>query len=516
MLAFRGFSLLSLALFASTVPLAASQARPSYHITPETKWMNDPQRPFFLGNEWHFYYLYNSDFDSSSSDPGGGTEWYHVTSNDMVNWTRQGVAIEKYKPNPPNDVNLGDIETGSAVVDEDNKAGFGKNAVVAIVTQMADGVQQQSLFYSTNKGVSFAPYKGNPVMPSPDPDSKPVFRDPKIFWDGEAGNWVMSLAEGDRIGFYTSPDLKTWKHTSSFTPNTGVNLDPIECPDLYQIDLDGEPKKRTWILAAGAKGSTVYWIGKWDGNGFTATDAKPQLMDNGPDFYATVSWNNPKDTYGSRYAIAWMNNWEYAASLPYYGNFAGQTSMVREVKLKTINNSSTLVSSPITGYEGVFGSAKSVSKKTITKDPKSASLPSDLTEDAYAIRATISKTAGDDGNEVRFRIKSDGSFGTTVGYNFKNSQAFLVRDSDGSATDSMPSDPKKAYDTVATAPNPSGGSTVKLDIYVDSNSVEVFVDDGVAVLSGLIYPNKAAEGVLVVSDTGSLTLVSFSYAGYEA
>lgn len=431
----------------------------------------------------------------------------------MVNWTRQGVAIEKYKPNPPNDVNLGDIETGSAVVDEDNKAGFGKNAVVAIVTQMADGVQQQSLFYSTNKGVSFAPYKGNPVMPSPDPDSKPVFRDPKIFWDGEAGNWVMSLAEGDRIGFYTSPDLKTWKHTSSFTPNTGVNLDPIECPDLYQIDLDGEPKKRTWILAAGAKGSTVYWIGKWDGNDFTATDAKPQLMDNGPDFYATVSWNNPKDTYGSRYAIAWMNNWEYAASLPYYGNFAGQTSMVREVKLKTINNSSTLVSSPITGYEGVFGSAKSVSKKTITKDPESASLPRDLTEDAYAIRATISKTAGDDGNEVRFRIKSDGSFSTTVGYNFKNSQAFMVRDSDGSATDSMPSDPKKAYNTSATAPNPSGGSTVKLDIYVDSNSVEVFVDDGVAVLSGLIYPNKAAEGVVVVSDTGSLTLVSFSYAG---
>jgi Beta-fructosidases (levanase/invertase) len=77
-------------------------------------------------------------------------------------------------------------------------------------------------------------------------------------------------------------------------------------------------------------------------------------MDDGPDFYATVSWDNPEDTYGSRYAIAWMNNWEYANSLPYYGNFAGQTSMVREVKLKTINNSPTLVSSPIVGYEGIF------------------------------------------------------------------------------------------------------------------------------------------------------------------
>ncbi|KAJ5978641.1 glycosyl hydrolase [Penicillium viridicatum] len=515
MLAFHGISLLSLALFASTVPLAACQARPSYHITPETKWMNDPQRPFFLGDEWHLYYLYNSDF--VSSDPGsGGTEWYHVTSTDMVNWTRRGVAIEKYKPNPPNGVNLGDIETGSAVVDENNTAGFGKNAVVAIVTQMENGVQQQALFYSTDNGYSFTPYNGNPVLPNPDPDAKPAFRDPKIFWSGGAGNWAMALSGGDHIAFYTSPDLKTWKQTSAFTPNTGANLNPLECPDLYQMNLDGDSTERTWILAAGAKGSTVYWVGKWDGSGFTATDTNPQLMDNGPDFYATVSWDNPEDTYGSRYAIAWMNNWEYANLLPYYGDFAGQLSMVRKFKLKTINNTPILVSSPIAGYEGIFGSAKSVSNKTITTDPKSASLPSGLTDEAYVIRATVSKADSNDGNEVRFRIKSDGAFSTTIGYSFNQSHAFLVRDSDGAATDSMPSDAKNAYDAVPTAPNPSGGSTVKLEIYVDSNSVEVFVDDGVAVLSALIYPNEAAEGVLVVSDMGSLTLVSFSYAGYKA
>ncbi|OJJ73469.1 hypothetical protein ASPBRDRAFT_28705 [Aspergillus brasiliensis CBS 101740] len=231
-----------------------------------------------------------------------------------------------------------------------------------------------------------------------------------------------------------SHDLKTWNYTSSLTPNTGVNLDPLECPDLYQIDLDGDFKGHTWILAAGAKGSTVYWFGKWDGKGFTATDAEPQLMDNGPDFYATVSWTNPKDDgiYGSRYAIAWMNNWD----------------MVREVKLQTVKNTPTLVSKPIVGHEGIYDSAKS-------------------------------------------------------------SQAILVRDSDGSATESMPSDPKKAYGAVATAPNPSGSNTVNLEIYVYSNSVEVFVDDGVAVLS----PNKAAKGVQDVSDAGSVTLVSFSYLG---
>ncbi|KAH7247370.1 glycosyl hydrolase [Fusarium redolens] len=136
-LTLRFFSLLTFALYASTIPLAASQTRPSYHITPEKKWMNDPQRPFFLGDEWHLYYLYNSNWDASN--PGaGGTEWYHITSTDMVSWTRRGVAIEKYKPNPPSGKILGDIETGSAVVDTENTAGFGKNTVVARAAVRSD------------------------------------------------------------------------------------------------------------------------------------------------------------------------------------------------------------------------------------------------------------------------------------------------------------------------------------------------------------------------------------------
>ncbi|KEY73577.1 hypothetical protein S7711_09193 [Stachybotrys chartarum IBT 7711] len=521
-MALRRFSLLSLALYASTIQPAASQTRPSYHITPGTKWMNDPQRPFFLGGEWHLYYLYNADFDTSN--PGsGGTEWYHATSTDMVHWTRRGVAIEKYRPNPPSGIILGDIETGSAVVDTDNTAGFGQNVVVAILTQMADGLQQQSLFYSVDNGYSFTPYEGNPVMPSPNPGARPAFRDPKIFWYGEAGHWVMSLAEGNKIGFYTSPDLKTWTYTSGFIPeNFGVDLGILECPDLYQMDPDGDSTDRTWILAVGANGyrygrttGTAYWTGEWDGNGFTATNDFPQWMDDGPDFYATVSWDNPNDRYGSRYAIGWMNNWDYAASLPYYGDFAGQDSMVREVKLMTINGSLTLVSLPIRGYEDIFAPPISASGRTITTNPASASLPGGLTDGAYVIRATISKNDGDNGNEVRFRIKSDQSFSTTVGYDFRNSQAFLVRDSDGSATDSMARVPKQAYDAVRTALNPSGGRTIDMMIYVDWNSVEVFVNDGVEVLSALIYPNPAAEGIQVVSDTGSLTLVSFSYGRYE-
>ncbi|EXK89460.1 hypothetical protein FOQG_07559 [Fusarium oxysporum f. sp. raphani 54005] len=512
-------SLLSFVLYASTIPLVSSLNRPSYHITPEKKWLNDPQRPFFLGDEWHLYYLYNSDW--TASDPGtGGTEWYHITSPDMISWTRRGVAIEKYKPNPGSGKILGDIETGSAVVDSENTTGFGKNAVVAILTQMEDGIQQQSLFYSVDNGYSFTAYEENPVMPNPDPSYKPAFRDPKIFWDDAEEHWAMSLAEVDKIGFYTSKDLKTWKYMSSFTTkDINIDLGILECPGMYQLDLDGDTEKRTWVLAMGANGyrynrttGTAYWTGQWDGKNFTASSSSPKWMDDGPDLYAAVSWDNPEDRYGSRYAIAWVNNWDYAATLPYYGDFEGQLSLIREVKLKTVDGSPTLVSKPIGGCQTAEDSV-SVKGKTITTDPATESLLGNLTDGAYVVHATISKGDADDGDEVRFRIKIDGSFSTTIGYSFANSEGFLDRSSDGSATDSLAADPKRAYETIRTASNPSGTKTVKLDIYVDWNSVEMFVDDGVAVLSGLIYPNEEARGMEVVSEKGSLTLVSLSQAG---
>ncbi|KAK8048026.1 hypothetical protein PG996_016090 [Apiospora saccharicola] len=521
---FNSFIVLSFFLLARVVPLVAGQTRPNYHITPATKWLNDPQRPFFLGGEWHLNYLYNSNWDKSN--PGaGGTEWYHATSVDMVQWTPRDVAIKKYQPNPSSGAILGDVETGSAVVDTTNSAGFGQDAVVAVLTQMQDGIQQQSLFYSNDAGYTYTAFDGNPVMPNPDPSAQAAFRDPKIFRDDEAGHWVAALAEGTKIGFYKSTDLKTWAFMSAFSPiDSGVDLGTLECPDLYQMDLDGNSASRTWILAVGGNGylrgmttGTAYWAGTWDGTHFTATGSSPRWMDEGPDFYATVTWENPQDKFGSRYAIAWMNSWDYANTLPYYGDFEGQLSLVREVKYRTINGTPTLVSMPIAGYETRFTRPVSVSNKTITTDPATASLPVDLPGGAYVIRAAVSKADGDDGNKVYFRIKSNGNYNTTIGYDFANSQVFFARGSDGSASDTLVSGAKQSWDAVRTAANPAGGNTVKLAIYVDYNSVETFVnDEGVASLSGLIFPNQGAEGIDVEADVGKLTLTSFIYASFAA
>ena len=209
-------------------PEGASEFRPSYHITPGKNWMNDPQRPILLDGVWHYYYLYNAGYPKEN-----GTEWYHLTSTDLVHWKDEGVAIAKYKNG------LGDIETGSAVVDYDNSAGFGKGAVIAVMTQQDQGIQRQSLFYSTDNGYSFTAYAQNPVMENP---GEPNWRDPKIIRDEARGQWVMALAEGDKIGMYTSPDLKNWRYASG-VERTGLGT--LECPELFQLDLDGDRPKGT-------------------------------------------------------------------------------------------------------------------------------------------------------------------------------------------------------------------------------------------------------------------------------
>lgn len=469
------------------------------------------------------YYLYNADFNEARPRAGGGTDWYHVTSTDLVNWTRQGVAIQKYKPNQ-NGVYLGDIETGSAVVDTENTAGFGRNAVIALATQMSNGIQQQSLFYAIDNGYKFTPYLGNPVMPHPKPSTRSDFRDPKVVWDAARSQWVLALAEGNKIGFYTSSNLKTWTYKSGFIPQTaGFDLGLLECPDLFQLDLDGDTSKRTWVLAASANGyrygrttGTAYWIGSWDGVQFTTANFSPQWMDGGPDFYATVSWSDPRLTgnamYTSRNAIGWMNNWEYANDLPYNGEWAGQLSVVREVKLRTIGGFKQLINLPISKYSDVFTTNSVVTRKSITTNPSTASLPA-MAGGAYVIRMVVSKKNGDDGDEVRIKIKGDANFGTTVGFDFVHSKAFLVRDHDGTATGGMPDAPKSAYNTIRTVSVPMVGNNITLALYVDWNSVEIFLNDGVAALSGLLFPDSGAESVQVVSSNGRLTLDSFTYAG---
>ncbi|OAE00694.1 glycoside hydrolase family 32 protein [Arthrobacter sp. OY3WO11] len=474
----------------------AGEYRPAYHLTPDQRWMNDPQKPFFLDGQWHYYYLYNADYPE-----GNGTEWFHATSTDLVNWKNEGVAIEKFRNG------LGDIETGTAVVDTEGTAGFGKGAVIAVLTQQHDGVQRQSLFYSTDNGYSFQNYNQNPVMDNPGEEH---WRDPRIVRDDANNQWLMLLAEGHKIGFYTSPDLKDWTYVSAFERD-GLGI--LECPDFFQLDVDGDPSKRTWVLAASANGSgegratgLAYWTGSWDGKTFAPDAGDHQWLDGGTDFYAAVTWDDPRLTDGqrkaSRHAIGWMNNWAYARELP-TGEWFGAASVVRDIRLVSDGGRPVLVSAPTPALESLEGDPVQIPAGTV-QEGAGQELPVP-DSGAYKVDLEIEKPASGSG-EARVLLQSGGKAYATVGYDFGTGQAFVVRDGDSVAQ--AAGGPAEGYRTVSSARGNTDGDTVQLTAYIDRSSVEVFVDGGRGTLTSLVFPPQGTKDVRLAASGGAVSIRS--------
>ena len=277
--------------------------RSIYHHTPETNWMNDPNGMFFdeTTGLWHLYYQHNPE-----APVWGPMHWAHSVSSDLIHWEHKPIVL--YPDS------LGTIFSGSAVIDRDNTAGFGKNAVVAIYTQSEYIGQHQSIAYSLDGGFTFTKYEGNPVLIGDIAD----FRDPKVMHDGD--HWLMTLACQQEIRFYASEDLKQWTYLSSFGEGYGNHGGVWECPELIQM---GDQ----WILLVSINpggpfggSATQYFVGDWDGTTFTCLDdpTEQKWLDYGKDNYSTFSFHNAPDN--RIVSLGWMSNWQYAQQVP-TGNF---------------------------------------------------------------------------------------------------------------------------------------------------------------------------------------------------
>jgi sucrose-6-phosphate hydrolase SacC (GH32 family) len=243
--------------------IAKEAFRPQFHFTPEKNWMNDPNGMVYYNGEYHLFYQYNPE-----GDRWGHMSWGHAVSPDLVHWERLPLAL------PEKDGIM--IFSGSAVVDWDNTSGFGKKGkppLVAIYTGHREGHQDQRLAYSTDRGRTWTQYKDNPVLDINLAD----FRDPKVFWHEPSQQWVMVLALSvqKKVALYGSPDLKTWAKLSEFGP-AGCTDGIWECPDLFQLPIEGETDVEKWVLIvnlnpggpAGGSGCQ-YFVGEFDGIRFT-------------------------------------------------------------------------------------------------------------------------------------------------------------------------------------------------------------------------------------------------------
>jgi len=270
----RGLVLFVVAVLAAlgVAPAAADtpEHRPAYHFSPAKNWMNDPNGLVYSKGVYHLFFQHNP-----LGDVWGNMSWGHATSKDLVHWQQQPVAI-------PFDANEG-VFSGSVVVDTTNSSGFGttKNPpMVAMYTSAytaasgRDGIQAQSLAYSTDDGRTWTKYSGNPVV---DLNSR-EFRDPKVFWYAPAKEWrmVSVIATEHKVLIWRSTNLKAWTRLSEFGPRNATG-GVWECPDLFPLAVDGNPRKVKWVMLvslnpggiAGGSG-TQYFVGDFDGTTFRA------------------------------------------------------------------------------------------------------------------------------------------------------------------------------------------------------------------------------------------------------
>ncbi|HET9912579.1 MAG TPA: glycoside hydrolase family 32 protein [Anaerolineales bacterium] len=460
--------------------------RPHYHFTPPANWMNDPNGLVYLMGEYHLFYQYHP-----ASTVWGPTHWGHAVSRDLVHWQYLPIALY------PDEQGM--IFSGSAVVDWEDTAGFGRDALVAVFTYHKDHVETQNLAYSTDLGRTWTKYAGNPVIPNP---GLPDFRDPKVFWHED--HWVMALAAGNVILFYTSSDLKKWEQSGSFGDGYGCTDGVWETPDLFRLNIDGSDETY-WVLTVGvgngapAGGSgTQYFIGDFDGKRFISENPKELSLwaDHGADYYAAQSWSDEPNH--RRLMLGWMNNWQYALHVP-TASWRGSFSLVRELALTRTEQGVRLLLRPVPEMQALRREQLCWHREVIQPG---TNLLSNVQGNVLEIIAEFE--IDEDSDRFGFRIRVGENEHTTICYAVKEKRLSVDRTHSGQV------DFKDGFAGVHSADLSPMNNVLRLHIFVDSASVEVFADDGLVTFSECIFPSEGSDRLELFAEGGTVLLTSLT------
>ncbi len=404
--------------------------RPQFHFSAARNWLNDPNGLVYFKGEYHLFFQYNP-FSSASAHK----HWGHAVSPDLVHWTQLPVAI--YPDH------LGEAWSGSAAVDWNNSAGFqtgAEPALVALYTSQGydNGLpQSQSLAYSLDRGRVWHKYVHNPVLSEVD-------RDPRIFWYKPSQKWVMALFQKTGILFFDSSDLKRWTRLSYID---GFH----ECPDLFELPVDGNPNHTKWVLH-GATGE--YLVGHFDGTTFK-TESEKHKLDWGNTLYAPQTWNDTPD--GRRIQIAWANNGLYKEALPGMP-FSQFMTFPVELSLRTFSEGILLCRQPVKEIETLHRKTHRLGPRVLNPGENPlADIPGELFEIELEMETSVA-------NEIVFLLHNQ-----TVVYKVKETQLSGLG---------------------CSAPLEPVSGRIKLRVLVDRSIIEIFANDGKVSMSCYYQQNE--------------------------
>ena len=492
--------------------------RPSYHFTPLYGWMNDPNGMVYKDGEYHLYFQYNP-----YGSKWGNMHWGHAVSKDLVHWENLDPAIAR---DP-----VGHIFSGSSVVDKKNTAGFGKDAIIAIYTNHSVKPDEvQCIAYSNDNGRTFTKYEGNPVL-TPF-DGLKDFRDPKVFWYEKGKCWYMIVSADKETRFYKSKNLKKWTYVSAFGKGLGQQPCQYECPDFFQLPVNGDKKKMKWVMTMNINpgcwfggSATEYFVGDFDGKNFTCPDAHDvKWLDWGKDHYATVTFSNTGDRV---LGITWMSNWQYANLTPFKQN-RGANGLPRELKLYEKNGKYYISEDVAPEVYALRKDTKNLADASVA-DAKDLKGVAANMEGAFEIEADVTPDAN---GIAGIEISNNKRERTMIYFDMKQGKVVMDRTESG-LTDfgkqAVPHDIELAWDKqlAAEGKEPAritnsinykndfalatwaplslcedGKKTYHVDIFVDKSSVELFVDGGRIAMTNLVFPVAPYENVKLYTQDG--------------
>lgn len=473
------------------------QYRSQFHYTPKKNWMNDPNGLVFFEGEYHQFYQHNP-----TGTTWGPMNWGHAVSKDLIHWEELPIALENDE--------IGFIWSGSVVIDKNNSAGFGNNAMVAMFTHEKGGAQVQSLAYSLDKGRTWKKHSGNPVIENQ--DNLPVFRDPKVFWHEQSNKWVMVIAAENAqreqfVRIYTSNNMKQWSLASEFGKNEGSHAGVWEVPDLFELPVDGNPTNKRWVLQVSlsdgmpAGGSGVqYFIGDFNGETFTNENEPNKVLyaDYGADYYAPLTFNNIPETDGRRIAMGWMNNWSYGQSIP-TSIWRSKMTLPRELKLVDLPGQGIrLTQNPVQEFQTLRDGVTNWENQTLSP---STNLMSEVKGEAVEIIAEF-QTDTTTATEFGFNVRTGKGEQTTIKYNKTDQKLVLDRTKSGDGSFST------TFESVHEARMNPKDNKIKMRVIIDRSSIEVYGNDGQVVLTDQIFPQLSSNGLSTFVSNGNATLNS--------
>ena len=480
----------------------SEEEKPRFHVTPPIGWMNDPNGFSVYDGKVHLFYQYHP-----YSTEWGPMHWGHQVSEDMIKWNQLPVALA-----PDTDYDAEGCFSGTAIDDNGLHVLF----YTSVMENHDEKGVLQNQSIAVGDGIEYRKINDNPVVTGdmlPDGLSREDFRDPKVWLEDGTYYMVAGTVDGDKKGqvvLFASQDLVNWIFESVLARNDKDYGGVWECPDFFT--LDGEKVLFVSPIEMKAKGyefhngnNSIYFVGRFDDEKKKFEGGEPFSIDYGTDFYAPQTTLLPD---GRRIMIAWMQSW-HNLWIPRGQKWQGMMTIPREISLKN----GLLIQKPVGEIEKYHANRVIYSGEVVSGQcsfegisGRSTDLTLVITGNKYS-RFTVNLAKGS-GYYTRFTydrekniIELDRTFAGFERDVVCIRKAYVkaaecLENVQGKSDGQQKIDGQQKSDEQQKIDGQQGAQdSIKLRFILDSNSIELFVNDGTMTMSTAIYTPIEADGI---------------------